>query len=267
MKPQLMVAAEGGACGNFIGTQVYLMVDPAVVNLDDELITKNGSCDEFLPHAVLHLDMFRFKPTLSSPYPFTEAVAKIGLDALSDPDQWYAHHIPEIYKKHMYITVTHWVTDSFINDAVKINDLKIVYVSYTVNDTKHIATNKILKNLEGGGNRTFFKDMLVRHSKLESLSLLEQTENLYNLPRSVLNDLIDCWKNHLDMGLSENTSPTPNKNLLIINFSDIYNDRNRVLNQLSDFLNVPITQKNYDFYDTYINAQNTVFDFINGKNV
>ena len=143
-------------------------------------------------------------------------------------------------------------------------DTKTIVISYTQNDVPEIVTNMMLKNGFESINKVenistrFIKDS---YKLLYGIDYADEPFSVFEQKQ-----IIKMYEKHL--GSHINKSPFINPivptefipNVLILNYSDMCNDKDLVLSQASNFIGVPMKNNIVRLYDSYLEGRQRILN-------
>jgi hypothetical protein len=273
MKKHYFVCYDGGTNGNFVATLIRTMAD-ATYYENFGRFTSNGSCDHMSGGMRLSYD-YAFSRFGRSIYPESNENLNILTDALDNPKDTYEKFIlPHERNFDFDISTLHYIRPYSINKFLEYN-IKVVYITYTLQDLNLIAHNFIYKFIEkereGEIDKfNFFKQILATAHLFESLRELERSMqekiSLSDLSKSILDDLIVAYievltvKNSFkDYDLIKNNDPTK---FIELPFRLMYSDAGKTLELLKNFTNMEINDSTRILYRDYMYAQEPILNRI-----
>lgn len=261
MKERVIILAEGGACGHFICTLLQSMHDTSFY--DGIKMPNHGSMDLIaaagsLTHKFL-IDEKRF-----SIYPERTEAMDVLMNAFNNPESTYKQYQDEYEKQFHEVHVIHYKWIDHINRFLTLPNTKIIFVKYTQEDCKRIAVNKITKNfaIDSMATDSFSMAQIQKHycdllrwagfedAVNELMSLSHPSE----ISKPLMQTAITTWEKYVSERNIHET-PAVQDNLIILNFDDLYFNKEVIMNSLSEFAGLPISDKTRFVYDDYLSQQ------------
>lgn len=261
MNERVIILAEGGACGHFICTLLQTFHIP---NLLDSLeMPDHGSMDLVAEIGSLTHKYF-IKEQKFPIYPEREEAMDLIMNALNNPDSTYKPYQGGYEKKFHEVHVLHYQWQDNINKFLSLPNTKIIFVRYDQEDCKRIAVNKILKNFSIDAMATDIDanaDVKKNYGAVldwagftESANELRSLDNVGKSSKKLISDLIASWEKYISLRQVW-CSPTPHENLTVLNFNDLYFNKEVIMQSLSEFTNLPINDRVRVLYDKYLSKQ------------
>ena len=265
MKERVIILAEGGVCGNFICTLLKTLHVPSWFN--NVKVSGHGSMDLIAGAGSLVYNYF-IEERKDTIYPEREEAMDLIMYALLNPETTYKPYLTEYDKQFHEIHTMHYQWQKNVYKFLSLPNTKIIFVRYDVNDYKRIAVNKITKNFTSeahpsdevsrGLTKRGYSDLLI-WSGLSDSDLINELRSLPNLElaimsKSLINTLIRAWEIYLDKR-SVWCNPIPHKNMIVLNFNDIYFNKEIIMESLSEFAGLPINDTTRSIYDDYLANQ------------
>ena len=263
MKERVIILAEGGVCGHFICTLLQTLHVPSW--FDNVRVPSPGSMDLIAGVGSLEADYY-IKENKNTIYPEREEAMDLIMYAFKNSETTYKPYLSEYQKQFHEIHVMHYYWQKNIYKFLSLPNTKIIFVRYDANDYKRIAVNKITKNFTSEANLTDtvsighkkrgYEDLLIwaGFSESDSINELRSLTNLDLSSKSLINTLIRAWEIYIDKR-SQWCNPIPHKNMLILNFNDIYFNKEIIMESLSEFAGLPINDTTRSIYNDYLDNQ------------
>lgn len=265
MKERVIVLAEGGVCGNFICTLLKTLHAPSW--FDNITVPGHGSMDLIADAGslVYNYYMEERKDTI---YPEREEAMDLIMYAFRNPETTYKPYLSEYDKQFHEMHTMHYHWQKNIYKFLSLPNTKIIFVRYDANDCKRIAVNKMTKNLTAEANlsdevsighkKRGFEDLLVwaglsNSDLIDELRSLPQLD-LASMSKSLIDTLIRSYEIYIEKR-SVWCNPMPHKNMIILNFNDIYFNKEIIMKSLSEFTELPINDTTRSIYDNYLANQ------------
>ena len=262
MKERVIVLAEGGVCGNFICTLLKTLHVPSW--FDNVTVPGRGNMDSIAAADLIYnYYMEERKDTI---YPEREEAMDLIMYAFRNPETTYKSYLTEYEKQFHEVHTMHYQWQKNIYKFLSLPNTKIIFVRYGANDYKRIAVNKITKNFTSEENvsdgvsinhrKKGFEDLLIG-AGLSTSDLINELRSLPDIglaSKPLLNTLIQAWKIYIDKR-SQWCNPVPHKNMIVLNFNDIYFNKEIIMESLSEFAGLPINDTTRSIYDDYLANQ------------
>jgi hypothetical protein len=265
MKERVIVLAEGGVGGNFICTLLKTLHVPSW--FDNVKMPSHGSMDLIAGAGslVYNYYMAERKDTV---YPEREEAMDLIMYAFRNPETTYKPYLSEYEKQFHEIHTMHYQWQKNIYKFLSLTNTKIIFVRYDANDYKRIAVNKITKNFTSEANlsdevsighkKRGYSDLLIwaglsNSDLIDELGSLSQLD-LASMSKSLIDTLIRAWEIYLDKR-SVWCNPVPHKNMIVLNFNDIYFNKEIIMESLAEFAGLPINDTTRSIYDDYLANQ------------
>ena len=266
----ILICADGGASGNFIGTLIRLFKNPRHLE-DFNLTLPNDGCADTLSGAA-SLQSYTVKELGVNIYPERSQGADIVCTALSTVDLT-SHGWRELAQD-LQINVIHYVQPVHINRFLNIDNLRVILIRTKASDADQVAINKLSKN--------FFLSTQNLILSLKSLELTKQhlyaslrehlldasaeyiktAESLENLPRQVKADLMYSWGSHVRRR-STIPLPDPHERLLTMYFDEIMTQQDMIIDKIGQFIGCSSNDNLLQFYNEYLSKQPTIESYLN----
>lgn len=255
MKERVIILAEGGVCGNFICTLLQTLHAPSL--FDNIKVPGHGSMDLISGGGSFYDYMNEKKDTI---YPERDEAMDLIMYAFRNPETTHKPYLTEYQKQFHEVHVLHYYWQQNIYKFLSLPNTKIIFIRYDANDYKRIAVNKITKNFTDeffiDHKKRGYEDLLIWTS-LSNSDLINELRSLPNLKlasKLLINTLIRAWEIYLDER-SQWCNPMPHKNMIVLNFNDIYFNKEIIIESLSEFAGLPINDTTRLIYDNYLANQ------------
>lgn len=266
MKERVIILAEGGACGNFIATLLQTFHVPNI--LDSLEMPDNGSMDQTAGIGSLTYKYFIIEKKFSIYPEHAEGAMDLVMNAFNNPADTYKRYQSDYEKEFQEIHVIHYQRPENINKFLSLTNTKVIFVRYDPEDSKRIAVNKISKTFsihrgESIVTKEFFKVVKNQYGALlDRAELTESANKLRSLDefsdvskdKELINALIVAWQKYISVR-QQFCSPSPHENLTILNFNDLYFNKEAIIQSLSEFTNLPINNGIQILYNKYLLKQ------------
>ena len=261
MNERVIILAEGGACGHFICTLLQSFHVPDM--LEKLEMPDHGSMD-----LIAEIGSLTYRYSLEENkfhiYPEREEAMDLIMHAFNNPDSTYKPYQNSYEKEFHEIHVIHYQWQDNINKFLSLPNTRVIFVRYDVEDAKRIAVNKITKNFNieamasdefaRSRSRSHYYDLLKWAKFDEAADELNSIKTVEEASKSLIDTLIKAWQHYITLRQIW-CSPTPHKNLTILNFNDLYFNKEVVIQTLSEFTNLPINNSTQVLYDKYLSKQ------------
>lgn len=225
-------------------------------------ITSHGSCDHMSGGMRLSYD-YAYTVFGHAIYPESDKNVNIVLDAIRDPAGTYEKFILDHEKDFDFdLTTIHYRKPDTVKKLLENQNVYVIYITFTENDLKLIATNFVYKIIEQGREKeedklSIFKELLIRYKLTDNIEELEKTERLSLLSNSMLNKLIYAH------GASINLFRPPvniedHERLLKLPFDLMYSDPLAMLESLQQFTELTVNDSTHLLYKDYMIAQEPI---------
>jgi hypothetical protein len=261
MKERVIILAEGGACGHFICTLLQTMHDPNMFNKLE--MPSHGSMDLIAGIGSLTHKYFVGEKKFSI-YPERKEAMDLIMNGFENPETTYKPYQGRYEKQFHEVHVIHYQWQENIDKFLSLPNTKIIFVKYVPEDHKRIAVNKILKNFSieaMATDETSKLSVKKQYSELlrwaefnEAVDELNSLDNVSNASNSLIGILISAWKKTLK-ARSKWNSPTPHSNMIVLNFNDLYFNKEIIMQSLSEFAGLPINDSTRSVYHDYLSNQ------------
>jgi hypothetical protein len=104
--------------------------------------------------------------------------------------------------------------------------------------------------------KTAYADLLI-WAGLSNSDLINELRSLPNLKlasKPLIDTLIRAWEIYIDKR-SMWCNPVPHKNMIVLNFNDIYFNKEIIMESLAEFAGLPINDTTRSIYDDYLANQ------------
>mgnify|MGYP000311380412 CR=1 FL=1 len=261
MKERVIILAEGGACGHFICTLLQTMHDPDIFN--KLKMPEHGSMDLIAGIGSLTHKFFVQEKGFTI-YPERKDAMNLIMDAFNNPETTYKPYQSNYEKQFHEVHVIHYQWQEHIDQFLSLPNTKIIFVTYGLDDFKRIAVNKILKNfaieaMAQDSESTFwakkhYTDQLRWGGFDDAAEELSLLDNVGFANNELLKVLVRSWKKYIALRHVW-CSPTAHENMLILNFNDLYFNKELVMQTLSGFAGQPINDNTIEIYNNYLAKQ------------
>jgi hypothetical protein len=263
MKERVIILAEGGVCGNFICTLLKTLHVPSW--FDNVKVPGHGSMDSIAGAGSLVYNYF-IEERKDTIYPEREEAIDLIMYAFRNPETTYKPYLTEYDKQFHEIHTMHYQWQKNVYKFLSLPNTKIIFVRYDVNDYKRIAVNKITKNFTSetnpsdevsiGTKKRGYEDLLI-WTGLSNSDLINELRSLPNLElasKPLIDTLIRAWEIYIDKR-SMWYNPIPHKNMIVLNFNDIYFNKEIIMESLAEFAGLPVNDTTRSMYDNYLANQ------------
>ena len=265
MKERVIILAEGGVCGHFICTLLQTMHVPEWFS--NVKVPDDGCMDPIAEAGSLVTNYLQTKKQHVI-YPEREESMDLIMHSFKNPETTYKPYQSEYEKQFHEVHVLHYQWQWHVLKFLFLPNTKIIFIRYDADDYKRIAVNKITKNFSKESAITEPPDRfnfrkakyaadLLDWAGLSNSDLIDELHALTNLDqasKSLTNALIHAWEIYIDRR-SVHCNPRPHKNMLILNFNDIYVNKEIIMESLSEFSGLPINDTTRSIYDNYLANQ------------
>jgi hypothetical protein len=266
----ILICADGGASGNFIGTLIRLFKNPRHFGDFNLSIPQDGCVDTL--SAAAAMQEYTVKHLGVNIYPERGEGADIICTALSTVD--LTPYGWREFANDVQLNVIHYVRPDHIDRFLTLDNVSVILVRTKSTDADQVAINKLSKNffLSKEGLELSLKDLdlskrhlseqLIENKFIDSAEHVKSAESLENLPRQVKMDLMQSWGNHVRR---RSAIPLPNlhERLLTIYFDEIMNQRDIVIDKIGKFVGCSTNDNLLQFYNEYLSKQPTVESYLN----
>jgi len=261
VKKHYIICFEGGSNGNFIASLIRTMADHEYYKNYGN-ITSHGSCDHMSGGMRLSYDYVHsvFGHAI---YPESDKNVKIVLDAVRDPTNTYEKFILAHEKDFDFdLTTIHYRKPDTVKQLLENQNVYVVYITFTENDLKLIATNFVYKIIEPGREKedeklSIFKGLLIKYQLTDDIEELEKTESLSQLSNSMLNKLINAHGTSVSL-YRPPVDIEDHERLLKLPFNLMYEDKSAILKLLEKFTKLTANDSTYLLYENYMSAQQPI---------
>jgi len=257
-----LILAEGGCCGHFLASIIRSMWDLNFTQ--DNKITESGSCD-FISYATSLTILIRENYKNTALYPENSAGADLIVEVLKTKE--YTNKMAEYelnYENH--INTFHYTDKASVDKFLTVDDIKIVYVTQDWRDYNLIALNKISKNFDANRKFEEIKNDYRGLISFYNNSFLEEFDSVTDfndISKELKKALVDGWVRYIAGTQNRKTKPKENDRILFVKFNDIFNNENKVLEDLAKFTNSKINDTSVLFYQNYLESQKKVHEYVN----
>lgn len=261
------ICAEGGCCGHFLATLIRIMQAPNA-NLDRFKISSAGSCDHCSSTALLSKylkENFNTELYSQNDKAFNLIVRtfekKIPIDKYINPE----------VRDLDVISVLHYFEKSQIQTLLSLPNTRVIFVDVDPWDYKLAAVNKTVKNFEIEHNSNFDAVKKYRAEMLKVMGRQDYVEELLALksitdvPDYIVDVIIEYWERRFQRLFNNPNKIKQQDNLLIVNFGDIYRDKNKIITELAKFTQLDVIPFVDTFYNKYLQAQEPYLKRIKGN--
>jgi hypothetical protein len=266
MKERIIILSEAGGSGHFIASLLQTLHDESFY--DSINIECHGSMDT--TSGISRITYRLYKLVINnknfSIYPESIESMDILYRAL-EQDDGASNHDPRLLEIH--VIHYRWITNIF--KFLTLPNTKIILVNYNADDCKRMSVNSILKNLAidrkfmrselkwiGGWQRKkYYLSLLSMAAGFEDQKTeLDLLDDPSKVSPELINAIIQANIKYADMR-SRNRLPLTfcHPNLTILNFNDLYSNKEVVMKSLSDLTNYPINNSTRLLYDEYLSKQ------------
>jgi hypothetical protein len=265
----ILICADGGCSGHFLACLIRSMWDDKF--FENYPIPTNGSCDTISHAGCLHIDYALVEQKLNL-YPEREEAMSLILDAVVSPENTYGKFLKENFKQYDYINVLHYWKKPNLEKLLEIHNVKIIHVRVDQKDLKRIAFNKIYKNITNNIDysqigmsavKTNLKGLLTWAGITDHIEEINNINSMKDLSSKIKLDLIEAWAKKVELSSSINEPPNPNHKLLVLQFDDIMNNKEKIMNDLATFTNSKVDETTKRMYTDYLSKQPTMEYFLN----
>lgn len=261
MKERVIILAEGGACGHFICTLLQTFHVPDI--LEKLKMPDHGSMDLIAEIGSVTHKYFVGEKNYSI-YPEREEAMDLIMTAFNNPDNTYKPYQGSYEKKFHEVHVIHYQWQDNINKFLSLPNTRVIFVRYDIEDSKRIAVNKILKNfsieamatdeVSKANVKKQYGDVLDWAEFTDAANELRSLDNVADASTDLIKTLIASWQKYITLRQVW-CSPSPHENLLVLNFNDLYFNKEVVMKSLSEFTNLPVNNSTRVLYDKYLSKQ------------
>lgn len=260
------MCAEGGACGNFLISLIRSMWDEEYMKKDFKISSK-GSCDYTSWVSPI---VGEYAKEVKVDF-MSEPESAIGFtvikNALIKPESTYMKYMSDYQKSFDHISLIHFVEKFHLEEFVKIPNVYVIYVDVQPEDFDLVAHNKVRKRFEE--ERSEYLDeikkgytiLLTSYGRRELVPELLALNSLTEISENLLEEMVQCFKTHLGRRF-RGPKPKNSSKLLTLQFNDIYNNKELVLDQLSQFVRSTANPTTVEMYEKYLAAQQPILDKI-----
>ena len=260
MKEKVIILAEGGACGHFICTLLQTLHAPDRFNKVD--VPEHGGMDLIALSGSMIMDHLWIGNQYKI-YPESDEGMDLIMYALKNPDT-YKLYLREYEKEFHETHVLHYQWPKHIYRFLYLPNTKVILVKYNANDYKRIAVNKITKNFTTSANpsgalprlKRGYENLLVwaGFGDSDEINELRSLTDTNLASKKLVNTLIHVWEIYIDKR-NINSDTLTHNNLLILNFNDLYFNKEIIMQSLSEFAGLPINDTTRSIYDDYLSKQ------------
>ena len=264
MKERVIILAEGGVCGHFILTLLQTMHVPEWFN---NVKVPDDGCMDSIAEAGSLVTNYLLNKKQCVIYPERIEAMDLIIDAFKNPESTYKPYQSEYEKQFHEVHLLHYQWQRHVLRFLYLSNTKIIFIRYDANDYKRIAVNKITKNFSKETAVTSAPTWEIPRKEgyagllnwvgLSNSDLIDELYSLTDLDhasKSLTDALIHAWEIYCDQR-SVHCNPTPHKNMLILNFNDIYFNKEIIMESLSKFSGLPINDTTRSIYDNYLAKQ------------
>ena len=264
MKERVIILAEGGACGHFICTLLQTMHDSTMFNKLE--MPSHGSMDLVAGIGSLTHKFFVGEKKFSI-YPERDEAMDLIMNAFENPETTYKPHQSNYEKQFHEVHVFHYQRQENIDKFLSLPNTKIIFVKFNENNFKRIAVNKISKNFSIHKVESMASDeqsklsVKKQYSELlkwaefkDAADELNSLDNIGDASKELIEYLISSWKKYLGRRIIYN-SPNPHNNMIVLNFDDLYFNKEVIMQSLSKFSGLPINDSTRSVYSDYLASQ------------
>jgi hypothetical protein len=261
MKERVIILAEGGVCGNFICTLLQTLHSPDMFNKLE--IPAHGSMDLIAQAGTLTNSYLLGKKQFSI-YPERTEAMNVLMNELKNPESLYKSFQSNYEKQFHEVHVLHYQWQSHISKFLSLPNTKIIFVRYNPNDHKRIAVNRITKSFVSDANpsddnsknfkKTGYEELLVWSGFTDVIDELRSLDDTDHASKTLIDTLILAWSKYINER-NIHSNPKPHKNMLILNFNDLYFNKEIIMQSLSEFAGLPINDSTRSIYDDYLSNQ------------
>jgi len=266
----ILICADGGASGNFIGTLIRLFKNKNHLRRLGFKLPDNGCCDTLGGTGSIMEYMVNHRGV--DIYPEKTQGADIIYTALSSVDL-YPYGLKELAND-VQINVIHYTEPMNINKFLTIDNLSVILIKTKAEDADQVAINKLHKNFFITNkdlavslktldySKKILADQLIANRFNHSAEYIEAADTLVNLPKQVRLDLMTSWARHVRRR-SAIPSPDSHPKLLTLDFNDIANQRDMIIDKIGKFIGCSSNDNLLQFYNEYLSKQPTLESYLN----
>jgi len=266
----ILICADGGASGNFIGTLIRLFKNENHLNLFNLKLPADGCADNM--SAAAAIQEYTVKHLGISIYPESNEGANIVFDALTAVD--LTKYGWQEFANGTHLNLIHYVNPNNIAKFLTIDNLHVIVIRSRPSDSDLIAINKLSKNffLSSENLKKSLKSLDVAKGYLieelffngfdDSANYLRTADRLDNLSRQIKLELMIAWGNSVRRR-SVIPMPASHPKLLLLRFDEIMNQRDVVIDKIGKFVGCSANDNLLQFYNEYITKQPTVESYLN----
>lgn len=266
----ILICAAGGASGNFIATLIRLFKNSQHLEYFKLSLPADGCAD--LLSASAGISEYTAKHLDVSIYPECSASADTVYTILSTVD--LSLYGWKEFANDLQLNVIHYSNPEDINRFLTIDNLYIILIRTKESDADQIAINKLSKNFFLNDknmerslktlnySKKVLADGLIFDNFDCSAEYIKNTESLVNLPKQVKLDLMQSLANQTRLR-SRIALPELHEKLLILNFDDIVNNKDHILDEIGKFIGCSVNDNLLQFYNEYISKQPTMESYLN----
>lgn len=264
MKERVIILAEGGACGHFICTLLQTLHVPDILTKLE--MPKHGSMDLIAEIGSLTHKFLKEEKKFSI-YPERDEAMDLIMNAFNNPESTYKKYQSNYEKNFHEVHVIHYQWQLHIDKFLNLPNTKIIFVKFNENNFKRIAVNKISKNFtihrveqmatdeqSKSSVKKQYCELLKWAGFKDAAVELSSLDNIGAASKELIGYLISSWEKYLKKRIIYN-SPQSHENLLILNFDDLYFNKEIIIKQLSEFSKLPINDETIKLYNKYLAQQ------------
>lgn len=261
MKERVIILAEGGACGHFICTLLQTLHVP---NIFSKLEMPDHGSMDLIAAAGSLTHKYLINEKQFTIYPEREEAMNMLINAFNNPESTYKPYQDNYEKEYHEVHVIHYQWQENIDKFLELPNTKIIFVKYEPADHRRIAVNKVSKNfaIDAMATDEFSVASIKKHyGKLlrwadfnEAADELDSLDHASSISKSLAKTVTLAWEKYIEQRGIHN-SPTPHKNLLVLNFNDLYFNKEIIMKSLSEFVELPINDSTRWLYDNYLSKQ------------
>jgi len=258
----ILVCADGGAASNFIATLLRLFKNPNYLQDFNLTLPDNGCCDYMGSAALGEYLKQNIKTSIS---PESDQGADIVYNALAHVD--LKKYSWEGLVDEPTVDILHYVKPAHIDRFLTIDKLSVILIKTKESDSERVAINKLTKNYfvknpDMDRFKAHIVQQLIWNKFYASAEYIKNIANLNNIPQQVKKDILACWSGHI-RSRSVIPNPEPHEKLLTIQFDDIMNNKNLIIDQIGKFIGCSSNDNLLQFYNEYLSKQPTMESYLN----
>lgn len=253
-----LILADGGCYGNFLACLIRSMWDLNFTK--DKEFTKSGACDLIsLANSISILINEEYKDLVL--YSENAKTADVIVEVLKTKE-----YIKKMFRYEMnydHLNTFHYLDKDNVNKFLTVDNVKIIYVVMEPEDSYLIALNKISKNLDISYSEEWVE--YVKNNFKDSVkNNIDEYNALINFNTMSNNLKKELVFNYFDGIMKKSLQPLPDtdERILFLKFRDVVNNKDKILKDLSTFIDSEVNETTIDFYQKYLEAQKKAHNYI-----